>query len=200
MDPFQTLSARAIPYGADNVDTDLIIPARYLKSVTREGLGKGAFEALRAHPENPFDTGIAGGAQILIAGDNFGCGSSREHAPWALLELGVKVVIAESFADIFAGNSFKNGLLTVALPRDAIDRLMELAAEGQMLTVDLENQVVTTPYQDRWRFEIDPFRKQCLLEGLDEIALTEAQEGAIRDHEARIAEDRPWVSGAAQRR
>lgn len=199
MDPFETLTARAIPFGADNVDTDLIIPATYLKSLTREGLGRGAFEALRDHPENVFDTGIAGGAKILIAGDNFGCGSSREHAPWALLDLGLRVVIAESFADIFAGNAFKNGLLTVALPREAIDRLMALAAEGQMITVDLENQVVTTPHQDRWRFEIDPFRKQCLIEGLDEIALTEAQEEAIAAHEAKIATERPWIGGAARR-
>ncbi|MFN3590894.1 MAG: 3-isopropylmalate dehydratase small subunit [Thermaurantiacus sp.] len=199
MEPFKTLSARAIPFGADNVDTDLIIPSKYLKSVTRDGLGRGAFEALREYPENPFDTGIAGGAQILIAGDNFGCGSSREHAPWAILDLGLKVVIAESFADIFAGNSFKNGLLAVSLPRDAIHRLMELAAEGQMITVDLENQVVTTPYQDRWPFEIDPFRRKCLLEGLDEIALTEAQDSAIGAHEARIAAQRPWVPGAARR-
>ncbi|MFN3370244.1 MAG: 3-isopropylmalate dehydratase small subunit [Sphingomonadaceae bacterium] len=197
MTPVRTVEGRAIPFGAANVDTDLIIPARFLKSLTREGLGRGAFAALREQPDNPFDGNA--GAPILVAGENFGCGSSREHAPWALLDLGIRVVIAPSFADIFAGNSFKNGLLLVQLPREAVDRLMAVAAEGLPITVDLESQTVTTPYQDRFDFPIDPFRKQCLLDGLDEIALTLAEADALAAHEARLAAERPWVAGAANR-
>lgn len=195
MQPFSHLSGRAIPFGAANVDTDLIIPARFLKSLTRDGLGRGAFAALREQPDNLFDRHA--GAPILIAGENFGCGSSREHAPWALLDLGIRVVIAPSFADIFAGNSFKNGLLLVQLPRDAIDRLMAVAAEGLPIDVDLEAQTVTTPYQDRWEFPIDPFRKHCLLNGLDEISLTLAEDAAISAHERRIGAERPWAAGSA---
>jgi len=199
MQKFHTLTGRAVPFGAANVDTDVIIPARFLKAVTRDGLGKGAFAALREDPDNIFDKPENVGAPILIAGDNFGCGSSREHAPWALMDLGFRVVIGPSFADIFSGNSVKNGLLLVALPQAAVDRLMAVAAEGQPITVDLENQVVTTPYQDRWEFPIDPFRKHCLLNGLDEIGLTEAMGDSIVAYEARLLADRPWVSGAAQR-
>jgi 3-isopropylmalate dehydratase small subunit len=198
MRKFKTLTGRAIPFGSANVDTDLIIPARYLKAVTRTGLGSGAFAALRQDPGNVFDRPEHAGAPILIAGENFGCGSSREHAPWALLDMGVNAVIAPSFADIFAGNSFKNGLLVVALPPAAVDRLMAVAAEGLAITVDLEHQVVTTPYQDRFAFEIDPFRRQCLLDGQDEIGLTEAMEDAIAAFEARQAVEQPWVAGAAQ--
>lgn len=197
MQAFDRVEGRAIPFGAANVDTDLIIPARYLKSLTREGLGRGAFAALRADPDNPFDRNA--GAPILIAGANFGCGSSREHAPWALLDLGIRVVIAPSFADIFAGNSFKNGLLLVELPQAAIDRLMAVAAEGLPIAVDLDSQTVTTPYQDRWDFPIDPFRKHCLANGLDEIGLTLAEQSAIAAHEARQARERPWIPGAARR-
>ncbi len=193
MDKVTTIKGRAIPFGVANVDTDIIIPARFLKTVTREGLGRGAFAALRANPDNIFDAPANKGAPILIAGDNFGCGSSREHAPWALMDMGVRAVIAPSFADIFSGNSFKNGLLLVALPQTAIDRLMQVASEGLEITVDLEQQVVTTPYQDRFTFEIDPFRKHCLMNGLDEIGLTLAMDDAIRSHEARIAAERPWI-------
>ncbi|WP_448579449.1 3-isopropylmalate dehydratase small subunit [Thermaurantiacus sp.] len=199
MTPFSSLSAPAIPLGKANVDTDLIIPSRFLKTVTRKGLGKGAFAALREDPANPIDSGLARGAEILIAGDNFGCGSSREHAPWALLDLGIRVVIAPSFADIFAGNSFKNGLLLVALPEDQVARLMEVAAEGHAIGVDLEAQVVTTPYQDRFPFPIDPFQKSCLLEGIDEISLTGELEPAIAAHEARLDADMPWLRNAAHR-
>jgi len=199
MQMFHTLTGRAVPFGAANVDTDVIIPARFLKAVTRDGLGKGAFAALREDPDNIFDRPENAGAPILIAGDNFGCGSSREHAPWALMDLGFRVVIGPSFADIFSGNSVKNGLLLVALPQAAVDRLMQVAAEGQPITVDLENQVVTTPYQDRWEFPIDPFRKHCLLNGLDEIGLTEAMGDTIIAYEARLTTERPWISGAAQR-
>jgi len=199
MQAFTTLSGRAVPFGAANVDTDVIIPARFLKAVTREGLGKGAFAALREDPDNLFDRPENAGAPILIAGDNFGCGSSREHAPWALMDLGFRVVIAPGFADIFSGNSFKNGLLLVALPQEAVGRLMAVAAEGQPITIDLEHQMVTTPYQDRFAFPIDPFRKACLLNGLDEIGITEGSVSAIAAHEARIDLDRPWVRGAAAR-
>ncbi|MFQ3594679.1 MAG: 3-isopropylmalate dehydratase small subunit [Sphingomonadaceae bacterium] len=199
MEPFRTLSAPAVAFGAANVDTDLIIPARFLKTTSRAGLGAGAFEALRKEPDNPFDEGRARGAAILIAGANFGCGSSREHAPWALMDLGFRVVIAPSFADIFAGNSFKNGLLLVELSQPDVDRLMEVAREGLPITVDLETQTVTTPYQDRFSFPMDPFRKTCLLEGLDEIGITERMAPAIAAHEARLAAEQPWIAGAARR-
>ncbi len=197
MQRIDRIEGRAIPLGAANVDTDLIIPARFLKSLTREGLGRGAFAALRTEADNPFDRNA--GAPILIAGENFGCGSSREHAPWALIDLGIRVVIAPSFADIFAGNSFKNGLLLVELPREAVDRLLAVAAEGLPITVDLESQTVTTPYQERWAFPIDPFRRHCLLHGLDEISLTLGEQDAIAAHEARLEAGRPWVAGAARR-
>ncbi|TRW17423.1 3-isopropylmalate dehydratase small subunit [Glacieibacterium frigidum] len=198
MQPFHTLTGTAVPFGAENVDTDAIIPARFLKTVTRAGLGAHAFATLREDPANIFDAPQNRGAPILIAGDNFGCGSSREHAPWALADMGFRVVIAPSFADIFAGNAFKNGILLVALPQEQIDRLMEVAAD-QPLTVDLENQVVTTPYQDRFAFAVDPFRKDCLLNGSDEIALTEALGQDIAAFETRLASARPWVGGAAAR-
>jgi 3-isopropylmalate dehydratase small subunit len=199
MDKVSTISSRAIPFGAANVDTDIIIPARFLKAISRKGLGVGAFANLREDPDNIFDRPENKGAEILIAGDNFGCGSSREHAPWALADMGLKAVIAESFADIFSGNAFKNGLLLVALPRAAVARLMEVAAEGQPITIDLDSQTVTTPYQDRFAFPMDPFRKHCLLHGLDEIGLTAAMAGDIAAYEQRIAGERPWVGGAAHR-
>jgi 3-isopropylmalate/(R)-2-methylmalate dehydratase small subunit len=193
MTPVSTISGGAIPWGAKNVDTDIIIPARWLKTVSREGLGKGAFESVRASQGNVIDAGVAAGASILIAGDNFGCGSSREHAAWAMLDLGLTAVIAPSFSDIFSGNAFKNGLLAVELPQEAIDRLMVVAGEGQPVTIDLENQVVTTPYQDRFTFHIDPFRKMCLMQGLDEIGLTLAEGNAIDAYEARRGAAEPWL-------
>ena len=197
MDAFKTLTGNAVPFGAKNVDTDVIIPARFLKTIQRAGLGKGAFATIRENPDNIFDQPRHKGAPVLIAGDNFGCGSSREHAPWALTDMGFRVVIAPSFADIFSGNAFKNGMLLVALPQEQIDRLMEIA-ETDEITVDLENQVVTTPYQDRFAFEIDPFRKHCLLNGLDEIGLTQAMDKDIAAFEAKIAADQPWIAGAAK--
>lgn len=199
MEKFEPLTGRAVPFGAANVDTDVIIPSRFLKAVSRKGLGKGAFAELRQDPDNIFDKPENAGAPILIAGDNFGCGSSREHAPWALADLGFKVVIGPSFADIFSSNAFKNGMLLVALPQAQVDRLMQIAEEGLPLTIDLENQTVTTPYQDRMEFPIDPFRKHCLLNGLDEIGLTTAMESDIATYETRLKADRPWISGAAQR-
>jgi 3-isopropylmalate dehydratase, small subunit len=131
-----------------------------------------------------------------VAGDNFGCGSSREHAAWALIDMGVKAVIAPSFSDIFSGNAFKNGILTVVLPQEAVDRLLEVA-KTDTISIDLEHQTVTTPYQDRFTFEIDPFRKSCLLGGLDEIGLTMAQGDTIGAFEARDAQTRPWLVPAA---
>ncbi len=184
------MTGAAIPFGASNIDTDVIIPAVHLKTISRLGLGRHAFSTLRTTPDNVFDANA--GAPILIAGDNFGCGSSREHAPWAIADLGIRVVIAPGFADIFAGNAFKNGILLVTLPQEAVDRLLAVAASDP-ITVDLENQVVTTPYQDRFEFTVDPFRKNCLLNGLDEVGLTLAMTDAIAAHEARLATSRPWI-------
>ena len=196
MTPFTTVTGVAVPFGVANVDTDVIIPARFLKTISRAGLGAGAFATLRADSDNVFDTARNRGAPILIAGDNFGCGSSREHAPWALADMGFRVVIAPSFADIFAGNAYKNGMLLVVLPQDAIDRLMATADAD--ITVDLDNQVVTTAYQDRFAFAVDPFRREALLQGQDEIGLTLTMAPAIAAFEARLAADRPWVAGASR--
>ena len=193
MEPVSTVAGRAIPFGRKNVDTDVIIPAHWLKTITRDGLGQGAFESVRAEEGNVFDDPAYAGAPILVAGDNFGCGSSREHAAWALLDMGITAVIAPSFSDIFSGNAFKNGILTVILPQEQVDRLLEVA-QDEPLTIDLENQVVTTPFQDRFTFEIDPFRKHCLLEGLDEVGLTLARDAAIGDYEKRQASDLPWFA------
>ncbi len=157
MEPVNTIDGKAYPFGLKNIDTDVIIPAEWLKTISRTGLGQGAFEALRKDPDNLFDSPEYAGSPILIAGDNFGCGSSREHAAWALLDLGIKAVIAPSFSDIFSGNAFKNGILTVVLPQEAIDRLMEVA-KTDAIHIDLEAQTVTTPFQDRFAFEIDAFR------------------------------------------
>lgn len=195
MEPINTVEGRAYPLGVKNVDTDMIIAAKWLKGITRAGLGKGAFEALRAEPGNVFDDPTYAGSPILIAGDNFGCGSSREHAAWALGDMGVRVVIAPSFSDIFSGNAFKNGILTVALPQDAIDRLMEVA-KTDPIHIDLESQTVTTPFQDRFTFEVDPFRKSCLLGGLDEIGLTLARTDSIGAFEQARADDQPWLAPA----
>ncbi|WP_126174231.1 3-isopropylmalate dehydratase small subunit [Altericroceibacterium xinjiangense] len=192
MEPVREIEGRACPFGRKNVDTDLIIPAKWLKTISREGLGRGAFEALRGQPDNVFEREEFLGAPIIIAGDNFGCGSSREHAAWALLDMGVKAVIAPSFSDIFSGNAFKNGILTVELPQEAVDRLLEVA-ETDPVTIDLERQIVTTPFQDRFTFEIDPFRKHCLLEGLDEVGLTLARDAAISDYEQRQDSEMPWL-------
>jgi 3-isopropylmalate dehydratase/3-isopropylmalate/(R)-2-methylmalate dehydratase small subunit len=192
MDPVSRVEGRAYPFGMKNVDTDIIIPAEWLKTISRTGLGKGAFEALRKEPGNVFEDARYAGAPIIIAGDNFGCGSSREHAAWALLDMGVKAVIAPSFSDIFSGNAFKNGILTVVLPQEAIDRLLEVAVTDP-ISIDLEHQSVTTPFQDRFTFEIDPFRKECLLGGLDEIGLTMARDDAIAAFEHEDAERRPWL-------
>ncbi len=194
MEPISQVEGRAIPFGAKNVDTDIIIPAKWLKTITREGLGEGAFETVRADPDNVFDDPAYKGAPILLAGDNFGCGSSREHAAWALGDLGIRAVIAPSYSDIFSGNAVKNGILPIVLPQDAVDRLMEVAREGHEIHVDLETQTVTTPFQDRFAFDIDPFRKHCLIGGLDEVALTLERSEAIGTFEQRRAGSQGWLT------
>ena len=192
MDPVALVSGTAYPWGAKNVDTDVIIPAHWLKTITRSGLGRGAFETVRSVPGNIFDDPRYAGAPVLIAGDNFGCGSSREHAAWALRDMGVRAVIAPSFSDIFSGNAFKNGIVAVVLPQAAIDRLVEVAKDSPV-TVDLETMTVTTPFQDRFTFELDAFRRQCLMEGLDEVGLTLAKDTAISKFEERLDDERPWI-------
>ena len=194
MNPIKQVSGRAYPWGAKNIDTDVIIPAHWLKTITRSGLGKGAFETVRAVEGNIFDDPRYAGAPILIAGDNFGCGSSREHAAWALADMGIVAVIAPSFSDIFSGNAFKNGIIPVVLPQEAVDRLVQVA-ETDPVTVDLETMTVTTGFQDRFPFELDAFRRQCLLEGLDEIGLTLARDTQISKYEAGVNQHRPWMSG-----
>ena len=192
MKPVNEIQGRAYPLGLKNVDTDVIIPAHYLKTITRKGLGRGAFETIRAQPGNVFDDPEYRGANILVAGDNFGCGSSREHAAWALDDMGVEAVIAPSFSDIFSSNAFKNGILAVVLPQEAVDRLLEVA-KTHPINIDLEHQSVTTPFQDRFTFEIDAFRKHCLLNGLDEIGMTLARDQAITAFETSMAAERSWL-------
>ncbi len=192
MKAISSVNGRAYPLGLKNVDTDIIIPAVWLKTISRSGLGKGAFETLRAVPGNVFDDPVFAGAPILIAGDNFGCGSSREHAAWALTDLGISAVIAPSFSDIFSGNAFKNGLLAIVLPQPAIDRLMQVAQTDD-IHIDLETQTVTTPFQDRFTFEIDPFRKHCLMNGVDEIGLTLKSSDAISAYETELSARQPWL-------
>ena len=184
MRPVLRVEGRAYPLGLRNIDTDVIIGARHLKTIRRAGLGQHAFETIRSESGNVFDDPDFAGAPILIAGDNFGCGSSREHAAWALADLGIQAVIAPSFSDIFSGNAFKNGIVPVELDQAAVDRLIEVAREHP-LTVDLDTMTVTTPLQDRYSFELDSFRRDCLMGGLDEIALTLASEAAIRAYELR---------------
>ncbi len=191
------VSGAAYPWGAKNVDTDVIIPAHWLKTISRTGLGRGAFETVRAVPGNVFDDPRYAGAPIIVAGDNFGCGSSREHAAWALVDMGVQAVIAPSFSDIFSGNAVKNGIVPVVLPQEAIDRLVAVA-QDQPITVDLETMTVTTSYQDRFPFTLDPFRRRCLMEGLDEIGLTLAQDTAISNYEAEAIKLRPWIAGESR--
>ena len=202
MTPVTTIEGRAYPYGAKNVDTDVIIPARWLKTITREGLARGAFETVRTEAGNVFDDPAYAGAPILIAGDNFGCGSSREHAAWALADMGVRAVIAPSFSDIFSGNAFKNGILTVVLPQGQIDRLIEVArgvdGVADPIHVDLNAQSVTTRFQDRFAFAIDPFRKACLLAGTDEIALTMTAGDRISAFETTANGARPWLNAVLE--
>ena len=184
MSPVLCITGRAIPFGRANIDTDAIIGAAHLKTVSRAGLGRYAFETMRAEPGNALNDERYRDAPILLAGDNFGCGSSREHAAWALADMGLRAVIAPSFSDIFAGNAFKNGIVTVRLPQHAVDRLLDVA-QSYPLTVDLDTMTVTSPLQDRFAFTLQPFRRECLMQGLDEIALTLTRSAAIEAYEAR---------------
>jgi 3-isopropylmalate/(R)-2-methylmalate dehydratase small subunit len=192
MRAFESVSGVAVPFGMNNVDTDMIIPSRWMKGISRLGLGAGAFEAIRANPHNVFDTPRNRGAPILIAGDNFGCGSSREHAPWALLDMGFRAIIASSFADIFAGNCAKNGLVLVELASWQFELLM-VAANTSTITVDLEQLLVTTDLGHVFAFTIDPFRRRCMLEGLDEIDLINAYQAVISKYEQDQRARRPWT-------
>ena len=201
MEPFTRLTATAVPLGMDNVDTDMIIPKQFLKTIKRTGLGVSLFHEMRydddgnENPDFVLNKPAYRNAQILVAGENFGCGSSREHAPWALLDFGIRVVIAPSFADIFYNNCFKNGILPIVLPQEDVDKLMDDAQRGAnaVLTVDLENQTITGPDGGEITFDVDPFRKECLINGLDDIGLTLKNETAIARYEERLASQMPWA-------
>jgi len=201
MEKFTTLTGVPAPLPMINVDTDMIIPKQFLKTIKRTGLGKHLFHEMRfdengnENPDFVLNKPAYRNAKILIAGDNFGCGSSREHAPWALLDFGIRCVIAPSFADIFYNNCFKNGILPIRLPQEDIDKLLDDASRGSnaTLTIDLENQSITGPDGGEIRFEIDPFRKKCLLEGLDDIGLTMARADKIAGYEERAQTARPWL-------
>jgi len=205
MDAFTTLTAIAAPLPLANVDTDKIIPARFLKTIKRTGLGVHLFDTLRfdatgaERPDFVLNREPYRAAKILIAHENFGCGSSREHAPWALLDFGIRCVIAPDFADIFFNNCFKNGILPVRLPREICDQLIEDAKLGgnARITVDLQRQVVVRPNGTEIKFEVDPFRRHLLLEGLDDIGQTLMHAPAIDSYEARQSDDRSWMPGIA---
>ncbi|MCF8473297.1 MAG: 3-isopropylmalate dehydratase small subunit [Emcibacter sp.] len=201
MDKFTRLSAIAAPLPMANIDTDMIIPQQYLKTIKRTGLGVSAFSNIRYHDDGSeredfiLNKPAYRKAEILIAGENFGCGSSREHAPWALKDFGLKCIIAPSFADIFYGNCFKNGLLPIKLPQETIDLLLDDASRGAnaIITVDLENQEISGPDGGKVSFEIDPYRKHCLLNGLDDIGLTLEKKDKIKDFEAQKRLSQPWL-------
>jgi 3-isopropylmalate/(R)-2-methylmalate dehydratase small subunit len=201
MDKFTTLTGIAAPMPLVNIDTDMIIPKQFLKTIKRTGLGVNLFDEMRYTldgaeiPEFVLNQPAYRKSQIIVAGDNFGCGSSREHAPWALLDFGIRAVISTSFADIFFNNCFKNGILPIVLPAEAVEVLMKDAEKGENArqTVDLENQTVTTSDGQSFSFDIDPFRKHCLLNGLDDIGLTMEKAGSIDSFEARYNQSHSWV-------
>jgi 3-isopropylmalate/(R)-2-methylmalate dehydratase small subunit len=201
MQKFTSLTAIAAPLNMLNVDTDMIIPKDYLKTIERTGLGKGLFAEMRYRDdgsENPdfvLNRPAYRKAEILVAGDNFGCGSSREHAPWALLDFGIRAVISTSFADIFYNNCFKNGILPIVVSKDSLDKLMDDAERGAnaRVSIDLEKQEIRGPDGGMIKFEIDPFKKHCLLNGLDDIGLTMEKAHHIDAHEQRMAGARPWA-------
>jgi 3-isopropylmalate/(R)-2-methylmalate dehydratase small subunit len=203
MDAFTTLTGIAAPLPMANVDTDKIIPARFLKTIARTGLGKSLFANLRykedgsENPDFVLNQQPYRKAEVLIAHENFGCGSSREHAPWALLDFGIRCVIAPDFADIFHNNSFKNGILPVKLPREVCDQLIEDAKLGAnaRITVDLERQVVVRPNGEEIPFQIDPLRRHLLLNGLDDIGQTMQRGDVIESFEAKQAAAQPWLYG-----
>ncbi|KZY29370.1 3-isopropylmalate dehydratase [Roseovarius sp. HI0049] len=201
MEKFEKLTGVAAPMPMINVDTDMIIPKQFLKTIKRSGLGVNLFDEMRYDDDRNEIPGFVLNkpqyreAEILVAGDNFGCGSSREHAPWAIKDFGIRCVIAPSFADIFYNNCFKNGILPIALPQEQVDVLMKDAEKGSnaRMIVDLEAQTVTTSDGESFAFEVDSFKKHCLLEGLDDIGLTMEKADAITAFESRAAAERPWV-------
>ncbi len=201
MTPFTTLTGIAAPMPLVNIDTDMIIPKQFLKTIKRTGLGVNLFDEMRYTPDGAevpdfiLNQPAYRQAEIIVAGDNFGCGSSREHAPWALLDFGIRCVISTSFADIFYNNCFKNGILPVVLPQDAVDHLMADASNGAnaRITVDLEGQTVTASDGRSFAFDIDPFKKHCLIHGLDDIGLTMEKVNKIDTFEAAASQSRPWV-------
>jgi 3-isopropylmalate/(R)-2-methylmalate dehydratase small subunit len=201
MDKFTQLTGIAAPLPLINVDTDMIIPKQFLKTIKRSGLGRNLFDEMRYDSDGNeiadfvLNKPAYRDAQILVAGENFGCGSSREHAPWALLDFGIRCVIAPSYADIFFNNCFKNGILPIVLPQEQVDVLMKDAEKGAnaRITVDLEAQTVTASDGTVFRFDVDPFRKHCLLNGLDDIGLSLEKAAFIEGFEAKAAQARPWV-------
>lgn len=198
MTPFKTLTAIAAPYPLNNVDTDMIIPKLFLRTIKRTGLGKGLFYESRfdmdgkENPDFVLNREPYRHAKILIGGENFGCGSSREHAPWALLDFGITCIIAPSFGDIFYNNSFKNGILPVVLPQAQIDELMKAASAGREISIDLAEQKVVSG-NEVFTFDIDPFRKHCLINGLDDIGLTLEKKSFIDTYEERQSQAKPWL-------
>ena len=201
MDKFETFSGIAAPMPLVNIDTDMIIPKQFLKTIKRSGLGVHAFDEMRYDddgneiPDFVLNQAAYREASILIAGDNFGCGSSREHAPWALSDFGIKVVVSTSFADIFFNNCFKNGMLPIVLPQEQVDLLMRDAEKGAnaRVEVSLEEQTIISSDGDVIKFDIDPFRKHCLLNGLDDIGLTLEKAASIDSFEAKAGAARPWA-------
>nr|WP_281358282.1 3-isopropylmalate dehydratase small subunit [Hongsoonwoonella zoysiae] len=201
VEKFTTLTGVAAPMPIVNVDTDMIIPKQFLKTIKRTGLGTALFHEMRTHEDGSENTEFVlnqpayRNAQILVAGDNFGCGSSREHAPWALLDYGIRCVISTSFADIFYNNCFKNGILPIVVSQEELDKLMDDARRGAnaTLTVDLEAQEIKGPDGGVITFDIDPHRKHCLLNGLDDIGLTMEKAPSIDSFESKLGEARPWV-------
>ena len=201
MDKFTTLTGIAAPMPLVNIDTDMIIPKQFLKTIKRSGLGVNLFDEMRYDddgneiPDFVLNQPAYREAEIIVAGDNFGCGSSREHAPWALKDFGIKSVVSTSFADIFYNNCFKNGILPIVLPADAVEILMKDAEKGAnaRMTVDLENQTVTSSDGQSFSFELDPFKKHCLMEGLDDIGLTLEKAASIDAYEAKLGQTMPWL-------
>ena len=201
MEKFTEITGTAAPMPLVNIDTDMIIPKVFLKTIKRSGLGVNLFDEMRYDregneiPDFVLNQPQYRDAQILVAGDNFGCGSSREHAPWAIKDFGIRCVIAPSFADIFHNNCFKNGILPIVLPQEQVDVLMKDAEKGSnaRMTIDLEGQTVTTSDGEKFPFEVDAFKKHCLLNGLDDIGLTLEKGAAIDSFEDSLCQSRPWV-------
>jgi 3-isopropylmalate/(R)-2-methylmalate dehydratase small subunit len=201
MDKFEKLTGVAAPLPLINIDTDMIIPKQFLKTIKRSGLGANLFDEMRfddagnERPDFVLNKPAYRKAEIIVAGENFGCGSSREHAPWAIKDFGIRCVIAPSFADIFFNNCFKNGILPIVMPQEIVDILMKDAEKGEnaRVTVDLEAQTVTTSDGEVFSFEVDAFKKHCLLEGLDDIGLTLEKAASIDTFEAEASVQRPWV-------